>query len=259
MIQCFLKGNLCMRNIKVTLAYDGTNYYGFQEQRGTPFQTIQGVVEDRLSRLAKKEIRVIGAGRTDTGVHARGQVVNFDAGDWTIGAERVAYALRSLLPEDIVALESTEVEPSFHARFSAVAKSYCYTIYNGKIPSPFHRLYSYHIHHPLDEGAMREGAKYLLGRHDFSAFRALGTPVKSTVRTIYESRVNRVGDMIYIDLRGDGFLYHMVRMIAGTLIRVGKGKTPPEEVGEILLCGDSLRGGPTAPARGLCLEQVEYK
>jgi tRNA pseudouridine38-40 synthase len=145
-----------MRNIKVTLAYDGTNYFGFQEQRGTKYQTIQGVVEERLSKLAKREIRVIGAGRTDTGVHARGQVVNFDAGDWTIEAERVAYALRSLLPEDIVALDSVEAAPSFHARFSALSKSYRYTIYNGKIPSPFLRLYSYHIHHPLDEEAMRE-------------------------------------------------------------------------------------------------------
>lgn len=248
-----------MRNIKVTLAYDGTNYFGFQEQRGTPYQTIQGIVEDRLSKLAKREIRVIGAGRTDTGVHARGQVINFEAGSWTIGAERVAYALRSLLPGDIVALESAEVDPSFHARFSAIAKSYRYTIYNGKIPSPFHRLYSYHVPFPLDEGAMRQGAKYLLGRHDFSAFRALGTPVKSTVRTILESRVNRVGDMVYIDVRGDGFLYHMVRMIAGTLIRVGKGKIPPDEVADILISGDSLRGGPTAPARGLCLERVEYR
>lgn len=248
-----------MRNIKVTLAYDGTHYFGFQEQRGTPYQTIQGVVEDRLAKLAKREIRVIGAGRTDTGVHARGQVVNFDAGDWTIGPERVAYALKSLLPEDIVALESVEVAPSFHARYSAVAKAYRYTIYNGKIPSPFKRLYSYHIPYPLDEGAMREGAKFLLGRHDFSAFRALGTSVKSTVRTILESRVNRVGDTIYIDLRGDGFLYHMVRMIAGTLIRVGKGKISPDEVEAILFSQDSLRGGPTAPARGLCLERVEYQ
>jgi tRNA pseudouridine38-40 synthase len=248
-----------MRNIKVTLAYDGTNYFGFQEQRGTPFQTIQSVVEDRLSKLAKREIRVIGAGRTDTGVHASGQVINFDAGDWRIGAERVAYALRSLLPADIAALESVEVAPSFHARFSAVSKAYRYTIYNGKIPSPFKRLYSYHIPYPLDEGAMREGAKLLLGRHDFSAFRALGTPVKSTVRTILECRVNRAGDMIYIDVKGDGFLYHMVRMIAGTLIRVGKGKIPPEEVENILLSKNSLKSGPTAPARGLCLERVDYE
>jgi len=250
-----------MRNIKVTIAYDGTNYFGFQEQRGTRYQTIQGVLEDRLSRLAKKEIRVTGAGRTDSGVHARGQVINFDPGDWTIPAERVAYALNSLLPEDIVALESAEAPPSFHARFSALAKSYRYTIYNGKLKDPFLRLYSYHIPFPLDVEAMREGAGRLPGKHDFSAFRALGTPVKTTVRTLYEARVNRQGDLIYIDLRGDGFLYHMARMIAGTLIRVGKGRIPPhppQEVADILESRDSLRGGPTAPARGLCLERVEY-
>ncbi|MGI6492795.1 MAG: tRNA pseudouridine(38-40) synthase TruA [Peptococcaceae bacterium] len=247
-----------MRNIKVTLAYDGTNYYGFQEQRGTSFQTIQGVVEERLSKLAKRQIRVIGASRTDTGVHARGQVINFDPGEWKIDGVRVAYALRSILPPDIVALESREVDPSFHARFSAVAKSYRYTVFNGKIASPFLRLYSYHIPHPLDTEAMQEGARHLLGQHDFSAFRALGTPVKSTVRRILDSSVSREGDLVYIDLKGNGFLYHMARMIAGTLIRVGKGKIPPSRVKDILLSGDSLQGGPTAPARGLCLERIYY-
>jgi tRNA pseudouridine38-40 synthase len=247
-----------MRNIKVTVAYDGTNYYGFQEQRGTRYQTIQGVLEQRLSRLAKKEIRVIGAGRTDSGVHARGQVVNFDPVGWTIPAERVAYALNSLLPRDIAALESVEVSPDFHARFSAAAKRYRYTIYNGKLHEPFLRLYSYHVPFPLDVEAMREGARCLPGKHDFSAFRALGTPVKTTVRTLYEVQVSRQGDLIYIDVRGEGFLYHMVRMIAGTLIRVGKGRIPPGEMAEILESRDSIRGGPTAPARGLCLERVEY-
>lgn len=247
-----------MRNIKVILAYDGTNYYGFQEQRGTSFQTIQGVLEESLSKLAKKQIRVIGASRTDTGVHARGQVINFDPGEWKIDGARVAYALRSILPPDIVALESMEVAPSFHARFSAVAKSYRYTIFNGKVALPFLRLYSYHIPHPLDTEAMQEGARHLLGQHDFKAFRALGTPLKSTVRMILDSRVSREGDLVYIDLKGNGFLYHMARMIAGTLIRVGKGKIPPSEVKDILLSGDSLRSGPTAPARGLCLERIYY-
>lgn len=247
-----------MRNIKVTVAYDGTNYYGFQEQRGTRFQTIQGILEERLSRLAGKEIRVIGSGRTDSGVHARGQVVNFDPGGWTIPAERVAYALNSLLPKDIVALESAEAPPGFHARFSALAKRYRYTIYNGKLNDPFLRLYSYHIPFPLDSEAMEEGARCLPGKHDFSAFRALGTPVKTTVRTLYEARVSRQGDLIFVDLRAEGFLYHMARMITGTLIRVGKGRIPPREVAVILAGRDSLLGGPTAPARGLCLEGVEY-
>lgn len=247
-----------MGNMKVTIAYDGTHYHGFQEQRGTRFQTIQGILEESLSRLAKKEIRVIGAGRTDSGVHARGQVINFDPEGWPIPLERVAYALNSLLPRDIVALESLEGPTAFHARFSAVAKTYRYTVYNGKLHSPFQRLFSYHIPQPLNVEAMQAGAHYLVGKHDFSAFRALGTPVKTTVRTLHEARVSREGDLVYVDVRAEGFLYHMARMIAGTLIRVGLGKINAEEVAGILASRDSMLGGPTAPARGLCLEKVEY-
>ncbi|HOV80726.1 MAG TPA: tRNA pseudouridine(38-40) synthase TruA [Bacillota bacterium] len=247
-----------MRNIKVTVAYDGTRYHGFQEQRGTAFQTIQGVLEDRLSKLAEREIRVIGAGRTDAGVHARGQVINFDAGDWPIPAGRVAHALNSLLPGDIAALESVEVPASFHARFSAAAKEYRYTIYNGRMPSPFLRLYSLHVPQPLDIEAMREGAAFLTGRHDFAAFRALGTPVKTTVRTLLEARVTGNGDLVYLDLRADGFLYHMARMIAGTLVRVGLGRIKAGEVAGILAGRNSLKAGPALPARGLCLEKVIY-
>jgi len=247
-----------MANIKVTIAYDGTNYHGFQEQRRTAYQTVQGVLEERLSRLAKKEIRVIGAGRTDAGVHARGQVINFDPGGWPIPPKKVAYALNSLLPGDITALESVEVPESFHSRFSAVAKTYRYVINNGKRHSPFLRLYSYHIPRLLDLEAMRSGARHLLGEHDFSAFRAQGTPVKTTVRTLYEIRLSRENELVYIDIKADGFLYHMARMITGTLIRVGLGKLDPEEVADILASRDSLKGGPTAPARGLFLERIEY-
>ncbi|OPY59712.1 MAG: tRNA pseudouridine synthase A [Pelotomaculum sp. PtaU1.Bin035] len=247
-----------MRNIKVTIAYDGTNYHGFQEQAGTRFQTVQGTLEERLSKMAKRSIKVIGAGRTDAGVHARGQVINFMPGDWPVPAERVTYVINSLLPGDIVALDSEEVPGSFHARFSAVAKTYRYTIYNGKWQSPFLRLYSYHIPKPMDHEAMRDAAGFLLGEHDFSAFRALGTPVKTTVRTLYQARVTREGDLICVELRADGFLYHMARMITGTLIRVGLGKLPASETAGIMAGRDSLRGGPTAPARGLSLEKVEY-
>lgn len=253
-----MRKGIGMRNIKVTIAYDGANYHGFQEQRGTEFQTVQEVLEERLAKLAKREIRVIGAGRTDAGVHARGQVINFHPGDWPIPAERVAYALNSVLPEDIVALESEEAPASFHARFSAIAKQYRYTIYNGKRHSPFLRLYSYHIPQPLNLQAMQEGAGFLLGKHDFSAFRALGTPVKTTARNLLEARVTGEGDLVYVDLRADGFLYHMARMITGTLIRVGLGKIDAVEVAGILASRDSQKAGPTAPARGLCLEKVLY-
>jgi len=247
-----------MRNIKVTIAYDGTNYHGFQEQRGTRFQTVQGVLEERLSQLAQRPVQVSGAGRTDAGVHARGQVISFAADGWPVPAERTAYALNSLLPRDIVALDAEEVPVSFHARFSAIAKTYRYTVYHGKWHSPFHRLYSYHVPKQLDFNAMREAAGYLEGRHDFSAFRALGTPVKTTVRTLYQARVASEGDLVYIILRADGFLYHMARMISGTLLRVGLGKLAAGEVAGILASLDSMKGGPTLPARGLCLEKVEY-
>jgi tRNA pseudouridine38-40 synthase len=247
-----------MANIKVTIAYDGTNYHGFQEQRGTGFMTVQGVFEERLSRLAKREIRVIGAGRTDAGVHARGQVVNFESGDLRIPPERLAYALNSLLPVDIVALESEEVPVSFHSRFSAIVKTYRYIINNGKKPSPFLRLYSYHIPRILNIEAMQDGARHLVGKQDFSAFRALGTPVKTTVRNLCGIQVSREGELVYIEITADGFLYHMARMIAGTLIRVGLGKVNPQEVADILASRDSLKGGPAAPALGLYLDRIQY-
>jgi len=247
-----------MGNIKVTIAYDGTNYRGFQEQRGTRCVTVQGVLEERLFRLAKRPVQIAGAGRTDAGVHARGQVISFAAADWPVPVERTVYALNSLLPRDIAALKAEEVPASFHARFSATAKTYRYTVYNGKWPSPFHRLYSYHVPQQLDLNAMRDAARYLEGRHDFSAFRALGTPVKTTVRTLCQARVASEGDFLYIILRSEGFLYHMARMISGTLLRVGLGKLPAGEVAGILASRDSLQGGPTIPARGLRLEKVEY-
>lgn len=247
-----------MANIKVIIAYDGTNYHGFQEQRGTGFMTVQSVFEERLSKLAKRDIRVIGAGRTDAGVHARGQVVNFESGDLRIPPERLAYALNSLLPVDIVALEASEVPATFHSRFSAAAKTYQYVINNGKKLSPFLRLYSYHIPRYLNTEAMQDGAQHLVGRHDFSAFRALGTPVKTTVRNLYGIRVSREGDLVYIEIRADGFLYHMARMIAGTLIRLGLGKIEPQDVIDIKASCDSLKGGPAAPARGLYLDSIEY-
>ncbi|MDD2553776.1 MAG: tRNA pseudouridine(38-40) synthase TruA [Desulfotomaculaceae bacterium] len=247
-----------MANIKVTIAYDGTNYHGFQEQRGTSFMTIQGVFEESLSRLAKKEIRVVGAGRTDAGVHACGQVVNFESEDLRIPPERLTYALNSVLPADIIALEAAVAPASFHSRFSAAAKTYRYVIYNGKMPSPFLRFYSYHLPCALDLEAMRDGARSLVGKQDFSAFRALGTPVKTTVRSLFGIEVSKEDELVYIEMRADGFLYHMARMITGTLIRVGLGKLNPREVADILANRDSMKGGPAAPARGLFLDRIEY-
>ncbi|HHW42884.1 tRNA pseudouridine(38-40) synthase TruA [Desulfofundulus thermobenzoicus] len=248
-----------MRNIKLTIAYDGTNYHGFQEQRGTGLVTIQEVLEKCLSRLAGRPVRVIGAGRTDAGVHARGQVVNFDAAGWGIPAGKIVLALNGVLPPDMAALHAEEVPPGFHARFSARTKTYRYTIYNSRIPSPFWRLYSYFVPRPLDVAAMKQAAAHLVGRHDFASFQAAGSPVKDTVRTLFEAAVEREGEeVIHLVFRGDGFLYNMVRIMVGTLVEVGLHKRDPVEVTTILAARNRVLAGPTVPPQGLCLERVEY-
>lgn len=247
-----------MRNIKLTVAYDGTAYHGFQEQRGTGLPTVQEELERCLSGLAGKKVQVIGASRTDAGVHARGQVINFDAGEWNIPTGRIPPALNGILPEDIAVLSAEDAGADFHARFSARWKEYRYTVHNSRRPDPFLRRYSCFFPRPLDLGAMREAAGRLEGRHDFSAFKAGGTPVKSAVRTLYRAVIDSGGDLIELTFRGDGFLHHMVRIITGTLLEVGLGKYPPAAVSGILASGDRTRAGPTAPPQGLCLIRVEY-
>ncbi|WP_238455630.1 tRNA pseudouridine(38-40) synthase TruA [Desulfolucanica intricata] len=247
-----------MRNIKVTIAYDGTNYHGFQEQRGTRLPTIQGVLQQELSRLSKNEIIVTAAGRTDAGVHAKGQVINFVADKWQIPIDRVVPALNSVLPKDICALAAEEVDPFFHARFAAVAKTYKYYIYNDIVPSPFWRLYSYHYKGYLDLEQMQKAAAYLIGEHDFCSFMAAGSPVKSTVRTLYELKLERKDKLIVLSFHGNGFLYNMVRIITGTLIEVGIGKYGPGDLKQILEGRNRKLAGPTAAASGLFLEKVYY-
>ncbi|MFZ5897650.1 MAG: tRNA pseudouridine(38-40) synthase TruA [Bacillota bacterium] len=247
-----------MRNIKLVLAYDGTAYCGFQIQRRSGLPTIQETLEKCLASLAHTEIKVTAAGRTDAGVHARGQVVNFHTGTWNIPAERIVPALNSILPPDIVAVSAQEVPPDFHARYSAVSKTYSYTIDNGPVPSPFWRLYSYYVRHPLDERRMQEAAAFLVGEHDFSSFQAAGRPVRSAVRTVYKAEVTRDGHLVRLEIEGSGFLYQMVRVIAGTLIQVGLGRREPERVKEILAARSRAAAGPTAPPQGLCLEHVKY-
>lgn len=247
-----------MRNIKLTIAYDGTSYHGFQEQRGTEYTTVQEVLEKCLLGLSGRMVRVIGASRTDAGVHARGQVVNFDASGWNIPTERIPLALNGLLPKDIAVLEAGEVPVGFHSRFSARAKEYRYSVYNSRIPDPFLRRYSYFFPRPLDLDKMAEGASYLKGEHDFSAFKAEGSPVKSTVRRIYDISVEPGEKFFQFVFRGDGFLYNMVRIIVGTLLEVGLKKYPPCTVLEILSSRDRTRAGPTAPPQGLCLMRIWY-
>ncbi|MTI80769.1 MAG: tRNA pseudouridine(38-40) synthase TruA [Firmicutes bacterium] len=245
-------------NIKLTVAYDGTNYYGFQEQRGTQYVTIQELLEKALSKLVKQRIQVIGAGRTDSGVHARGQVVNFKFDHWPVPLNKIPLAVNPLLPEDVVVLLAEGVSDDFHARFSAVKKTYVYTINNGKLPDPFLRRFTIHEPRLLDDKAMNDAAKYLLGEHDFKSFQAQGATVKTTVREITEADVERKGENIYISLTANGFLYNMVRIITGTLINVGLGKNTPEDVKAIIAGKDRTIAGPTVPPQGLCMERVYY-
>lgn len=247
-----------LKNIKLTVAYDGTNYHGFQEQRGTGLVTIQEVLENKLSHLAKKRVQIIGAGRTDSGVHARGQVVNFRSENWPVPTDRIHLAMNSLLPSDIAVLKADEVPVDFHARFSARAKTYRYSIYHHRVMSPLHRLYYYHEPRKLDIESMKRGAAILVGTQDFKCFQSQGATVKDTVRTIYRAELIYEPPLLFIELRGDGFLYNMVRIITGTLLKIGIGKTPWFEMEEIIKSKDRSMAGPTAPPQGLYLQEVEY-
>ena len=245
-----------MRRIKLTVAYDGTNYHGWQFQPGS--STIEGELNKHLSELFKEEIIVIGASRTDTGVHALCNIAVFDT-NARIPAERVAYALNQRLPEDIRIRRSEEVTADFHPRKRATRKTYEYKILNEEFANPVERLYAHFTYVPLDEKKMQEAAEYLVGEHDFASFCAAGSTAQTTVRTIYDISVERKGTMIFIKVTGSGFLYNMVRIIAGTLMEVGKGRFDAEKVKEILEAKDRTKAGPTAPAKGLTLYEYQFE
>lgn len=249
-------GDSGMKRIKLTVAYDGTNYCGWQIQPNGI--TIEEVLNDHLSRLLQEEIKVIGASRTDSGVHALGNVAVFDT-DTRIPAEKISYALNQKLPEDIRIRDSREVAQTFHPRNCGSLKTYEYRILNQRFDIPTHRLYSYFFYVPLDVEAMQRGAAHLVGRHDFGSFCAANTPVRDMVREVTSIDVRRGEPFVTITVTGKGFLYNMVRIIAGTLIRVGTGYYAPEEVGDILAARDRGRAGPTAPARGLTLVGIQYE
>lgn len=246
-----------MKNIKLNVEYDGTNYHGFQRQEEFHGPTIQGVLEERLETVTREKVRLTAAGRTDAGVHALEQVVNFYS-DTRVPLDKMPKAINSLLPYDIRVKKAEYVEDDFSARFSALGKRYCYTIFNGRIASVFHRLYSYHVPQKLNITAMQEGARLMLGRHDFRTFCAAGSPAKDFVRNLTICRVDINGDLITINCEADGFLYKMVRIISGTLIEVGKGKIEPEDMPEIITSFDRNRARVTAPPQGLCLMRVDY-
>jgi tRNA pseudouridine38-40 synthase len=244
-----------LENYKIVFSYDGTSYHGFQVQENA--LTVQEVLERGLEKIYGKKIRVEVAGRTDAGVHARGQVANFFA-PGNISSEVLPLALNSVLPRDIVVIEASRVDQKFHARRDACAKTYSYTINNGRFPDVFLRLYSWHIADRLCVEDMKLAASFLLGKHDFKAFQASGSSVETTEREIFFLEIEQRGYLITLWFKGDGFLYKMVRNITGTLIEIGLKKRKPEDMQSILRSGNRQNAGKTAPAKGLCLEKVFY-
>ncbi len=243
-----------MPNYKLLLEYDGTDYHGWQKQPDLP--TVQGVLEEALARLAEMRSPLYAAGRTDAGVHARGQVVSFNA-SLKAPPERLPAALNSFLPPDIVARGCEEVEEGFNARKSALAREYTYYIHTGTYPSPFNRRFVYHYHVILDEQRMREALGQVVGVHDFAAFcrREEG---KSSVREVYEAELLRDGDVVAVRIRANAFVWMMMRMLCGSLLEVGRGKWSPQRFTEVLLGGDNSLSGPALPPHGLFLERVFY-
>lgn len=244
-----------MRNFRLELCYDGSRYRGWQKQ-GNTGATIQGKLEDTLSRLLDLPVEVHGAGRTDAGVHARQQTASFRA-DTALSCAELLSLLRAHLPEDIGALSLTQAAPRFHARLNCVGKTYVYRIWNSEQPCVFERKYVWRLPAPLDAAQMRRAAAYLIGEHDFAAFHT-GRSKKSTVRRIDAIDISRRGEELRISLRGNGFLYNMARIITGTLVEVGQGKRAPEDLQAILESRERACAGPTAPAQGLCLWETQY-
>lgn len=244
-----------MRNIKLVVEYDGTNYAGWQRQNNAI--TIQQKVEEAIQNITGKFSEVTGSSRTDAGVHAKGFVCNFLT-ESKIPSENFKKALNSFLPKDIVIVKSEEVETSFHARFNSVGKRYVYTILTGNQRAAIGRNYIYYFHRKLDIEKMKIASKYILGTHDFSAFKNAGSSVKTSVRTIKELNIVEDGNMIKFSIMGDGFLYNMVRIIVGTLLEVGVGRFEPEYVVDILSSKERSKAGKSVPANGLCLEEVFY-
>lgn len=244
-----------MKRFMLTVAYDGTAYSGFQIQKSC--RTIEGELQKCLQELLKEEVHIIGGSRTDAGVHALCNVAVFDS-DTSIPAPKLSYAMNQYLPEDIRIVNSREVAADFHPRHCDTRKTYEYRITRGEFPIPTKRLYSYFTYHKLDPDRMRKAASFLVGEHDFKSFCAAAAVVESTVRTIYSISVKEEKDDIVIQVCGNGFLYNMVRIIAGTLVDAGKGKWEPEHILEILHRQDRRAAGFTAPACGLTLIKYEF-
>ena len=243
------------KRIRLWVAYDGTNYHGWQIQKNGI--TIESELNRAISDLLGEEIQVIGASRTDAGVHALGNVAVFDT-DSPIPAGKYAYAINARLPEDIRVTKSEEVPKDWHPRKCESRKTYEYRIFLGEILQPVKRLYCHHVYRPLDVEAMQRAASFLMGEHDFKSFCQENVQVESTVRTLYEASVLQSGEELVIRVTGNGFLYNMVRIIVGTLLEVGYGRLAPETIPQILDKKDRSAAGPTAPAKGLTLVKYEF-
>jgi tRNA pseudouridine38-40 synthase len=255
--------------LRLTLAYDGSDFVGWQRQ--ATGVSVQGLVESALTRLTGAAAVVTGAGRTDAGVHALGQVASARVSTDRSPAE-LHRALNALLPDAVRVVALEEAAPDFHARYGAKAKRYVYRLATGDVCSPFERRYAWHVTHPLETAAMSEALAPLLGRHDFAAFQATGSRVRDTTRTLYEARLEEpipgaswprgpgpgVASELTFVLRGDGFLRHMVRNIVGTLVEIGRGRWPPGQMAAVLASRERRLAGPTAPPQGLFLVEVEY-
>lgn len=244
-----------MRNIKMTIEYDGTNYCGWQIQDGGP--TLQETIESRLKTIAKETIKTISSGRTDAGVHALGQVINFYTKS-RMDETPFLKAMNSLLPRDIAVKEVREVSLDFHARFSAKSKIYTYLILNSPLRSSFFERYAWHVPFPVDLESMKEAAKYLEGTHDFTSFRASSCGAKSPIRTILDSHIITKEDLIEITFEANAFLQYMVRNIIGTLVEIGRGKIRPIDMKHLIEAKDRKKAGPTSPPQGLFLIAVHY-
>ena len=243
-------------NYKLTIQYDGTRYDGWQRQGNTD-NTLQGRLEGVLSRMVGKPVEIQGAGRTDAGVHARGQVASVHLPEGYTPQEVQNY-LNRYLPEDVAVVDVAEVGERFHARLSATGKEYCYHIRMGSVPDVFARKYQYRVEEPLDLAAMERAAGYLTGKHDFRSFCGNRRFKKSTVREVFHIGVEVCGSDLTLIYRGDGFLYNMVRILTGTLLEVGLGQRTPESMVDILEARERTAAGKTAPAQGLVLQEVYY-
>jgi tRNA pseudouridine38-40 synthase len=244
-----------MRTILLNVEYEGTAYAGWQSQ--TNGLAVQDVVESALMQILKQDVRIHSSGRTDAGVHARSMPAHFRT-ESNIPLSAFREGANRFLPRDVVIREVREMPENFHARYSAKGKWYRYTIYNGDMRSPLHDRTAWHLRGDIDLGLLRSAAKFMVGKHDFHAFRSSGCVAKTSIRDIFKVDIVADQELVYIDIKGSGFLRNMVRMMVGTMVEVGQGKRPVSDLPKLLLGEEDLICGPTAPAHGLCLQEVWF-